>query len=89
MERSPGQLEQAHAIVARLLDEDLESWGYPRAAILEQLDAVAPSGRRKARPWNRYAIERRLLVALRKNIHRNAFGRLVKRIRFVTEVLLR
>lgn len=89
MADAPGQLEQARAIVARLLDEDLETWGHPRAAILAELDAVAPSGSRKPRSWNRYAIERRLLVAMRKNIHQNAFGRLVKRIRFVTDVLLR
>jgi Sulfotransferase family len=85
----PGRIEQARAILERLADEDLETWGYPRAAILAQLDAVAPSGRRKPRSWSRYAIERRLLVRLRRNIHRNAFGRLVKRIRFVTDVLLR
>jgi len=85
----PGQLEQARAILERLADEDLETWGYPRATILAELDAVAPSGRRKPHAWNRYALERRLLVRLRKNIHRNAFGRLVRRVRFVTEVLLR
>jgi len=85
----PGQLEQARAILERLPDEDLATWGYPRAAILAQLDAVGPSGRRKPRAWNRYAIERRLLVRLRRNIHTNAFGRIVKRIRFVTDVLLR
>jgi Sulfotransferase family len=89
MADAPGQLEQARGILERLLDEDLETWGYPRAEILAQLDAVAPSGRRKSRSWNRYAIERRLLVRLRKNIHHNAFGRLVRRIRFVTDVLLR
>jgi Sulfotransferase family len=89
MADAPGQLEQARAIVDRLLDEDLETWGYPRREIVAQLDAVVPSGRRKPRAWNRYALERRLLVLLRKNIHRNAFGRLVQRVRFVTEVLLR
>jgi hypothetical protein len=89
MADAPGHLEQARAILERLDDADLESWGHPRAAILEQLDAVTPSGARKRRPWNRYALERRLLVALRRNIHQNAFGRLVKRVRFVCDVLLR
>jgi hypothetical protein len=89
MADAPGHLEQAQQILDRLDDVDLETWGYPRAAIQEQLDAVTPSGRRKRRPWNRYAIERRLLVVLRRNIHQNAFGRLVKRVRFVCDVLLR
>jgi hypothetical protein len=89
MADDPTKLAQARQILDRLLDEDLETWGYPRAGIVAQLDAVTPSGARKKRPWNRYALERRLLVRLRKNIHHNAFGRLVRRIRFVCEVLLR
>jgi hypothetical protein len=89
MADAPGHLEQAREILERLDDADLESWGYPRATILEQLDAVTPAGKRKRRPWNRYALERRLLVSLRRNIHQNAFGRLVKRVRFVCDVLLR
>jgi hypothetical protein len=89
MARSPGQLEQARRILDGLLDEDLETWGYPRARIEAELAAVAPSGVRRRRPWNRYALERRLLVRLRRNIHQNAFGRLVRKIRFVCDVLLR
>ncbi len=89
MADDPTRLAQARQILDRLLDEDLESWGYPRAGIVAQLDAVTPSGAKKERPWNRYAVERRLLVRLRKNIHHNAFGRLVQRIRFVCDVLLR
>ncbi len=83
------KLAQARSILDHLLDEDLETWGYPRAGIVAQLDAVTPTGAKKPRSWNRYAIERRLLVRLRKNIHHNAFGRLVQRIRFLCEVLLR
>ena len=83
------KLVQARQILDRLLDEDLETWGHPRAGIVAQLDAMTPSGAKKRRPWNRYALERRLLVRLRKNIHHNAFGRLVQRIRFVCDVLLR
>lgn len=89
MARAPGQLEQAREIVARLADDDLETWGYPRASILQQLDGVTPGGPRERRSWDRYALERRLLVRLRKNIHHNAFGRLVQRVRFVCDVLLR
>jgi hypothetical protein len=85
----PAKLRQARQILERLLDEDLETWGYPRAGIVAQLDAVTPSGVKRSRPWSRYALERRLLVRLRKNIHHNAFGRLVQRIRFACEVLLR
>jgi hypothetical protein len=89
MADDPTKLAQARQILDHLLDEDLETWGYPRAGIAAQLDAVTPSGAKKSRSWNRYALERRLLVRLRKNIHHNAFGRLVQRIRFVCDVLLR
>jgi len=92
----PAKLAQARRILDHLLDDDLETWGYPRAAILAQLDSAVPSGhrgepsgRKQGRPWNRYALERRLLMRLRRNIHRNAFGRLVARIRFACDVLLR
>jgi len=85
----PSKCAQAREILDHLLDPDLEAWGYPRASILAQLDAAAPSGRRRPRAWNRYALERRLLVRLRRNIHHNAFGRLVRRIRFACDVLLR
>lgn len=89
MAHRPGQLEQARQIVAALLDEDLESWGAPRSALLAELAAITPSGARPRRSWDRYALQRRMLVRLRRNIHHNALGRLVRRIRFACDVLLR
>jgi hypothetical protein len=89
MARDPSKLEQAHGLLQRLLDEDLETWGYPRERIRQELDAVVPTPRRRRRRLDRYALERKLLVLLRRNIHHNAFGRLVRRIRFLCDVLLR
>ncbi len=86
----PELLAQVHEIVARLADEDLATFGHPRAEIEAELAAITPSGvappRRKL---TRYTLERRLLVLLRRNIHHNAFGRLVRRVRTVCDVLLR
>ncbi|HZP43145.1 MAG TPA: sulfotransferase [Candidatus Binatia bacterium] len=82
------------ALVSRLLDEldpaDLEMLGYPRAQIVAQLEAAkgAPVPARAAAPL-RYRLERKALVALRRNIHRNALGRVLKRVRFALDVLLR
>ena len=39
--------------------------------------------------FDRYRLQRKLLVTLRRNIHQNAFGRLVKRVRMACDVLLR
>ena len=88
MAESPAKLARARRILESLLDEDLATWGYARAEIERQLEDARPSDTRRRRPWNRYALQRRLLVRLRRNIHRNALGRLVRRVRYVCDVLL-
>jgi hypothetical protein len=85
----PARLAQARAILVRLLDPDLETWGHPRAALEAELDAVTPGGPPPRRRLSRYALERRLLVRLRRGIHRNALGRLVRWVRLACDVLLR
>ncbi|NNL64862.1 MAG: sulfotransferase [Myxococcales bacterium] len=84
----PGKLDAARASLARVLDADLEAWGYRRAELAAELDAISPRPGRKKK-LDRFALERRVLGMLRKNIHKNALGRVVRRIRFVCDVLLR
>jgi hypothetical protein len=86
----PGTL----ALVTRLIDEldpaDLETLGYPRDAIFADLDAARGAERPAPRKVPlRYAMQRKLLVALRRDIHRNWLGRALKRLRFALDVLLR
>jgi len=82
------------ALVGRLIDEldpaDLETLGYPRAKIIAQLEAAkgAPVPVKRAAPL-RYRLERKALVALRRNIHTNRLGRMLKRVRFALDVMLR
>ena len=82
------------ALVSRLIDEldpaDLATLGHPREEIVAELAAArgAPVPV-KAKPPLRYALERRLLVALRRNIHQNLLGRGLKRLRFALDVVLR
>ncbi|MGH7895090.1 MAG: hypothetical protein ACREQL_10495, partial [Candidatus Binatia bacterium] len=82
------------AVVARVLDEldptDLETLGYPRATIVAQLEAArgAPVPVKAQGPL-RYRLERKLLVAMRRDIHHNALGRVLQRLRFALDVLLR
>lgn len=86
----PAAVELMRRILASLADEDLETWGYRRNDLEAQLDAVDVDGRPPKRPGlTRYTAQRKLLVLLRKNIHDNAFGRLVRRVRTVCDVLLR
>lgn len=85
-----GKLEQSARILVQLADEDLAAWGFSRRELEEQLAAVPGAApRRRGRGLSRYSLERRLLVRLRRNIHHNAFGRLVRRVRNACDVLLR
>ena len=86
----PARIEQAQRILASLLDPDLEAWGYPRSELERELAAIDPAATPRPAPaLTRYRLERKLLVQLRRNIHQNAFGRLVRRVRRVCDVLLR
>lgn len=88
---NPDTLDVVLGILDRLEDADLEVLGYPRSEILADLDEAAKSGEmpaRRRRPF-RYSMERKLLIALRRNIHENALGRMLKKIRFALDVILR
>ncbi|MCG8589371.1 MAG: sulfotransferase [Proteobacteria bacterium] len=86
----PDKVAQGRELVARLTDVDLELWGFPRSQLEAELAAIPEAGTAgRPRRFDRYALERRLLVALRRNIHHNALGRWVRRVRHVCDVLLR
>lgn len=83
-------VDLAARTLAGLTDADLETWGYSRRELEAQLDAVdlgAP--RPKRRRLTRYTAQRKLLVLLRRDIHHNALGRLLRRVRTACDVLLR
>lgn len=78
-------------ILARLGDEDLETWGYSRAQIIEDVGQIDLAGQRAPRPrLTRYALERKVLIGLRRRIAPGrALGRLVRSVREFCDVLLR
>jgi hypothetical protein len=84
------KLRRAQRILDSLLDPDLATWGYRRDELAAGLAHAAGLPRpAKSSQWSRHALERRLLVALRRNIHQNALGHVVRQIRRVCDVLLR
>jgi hypothetical protein len=84
------RLAQCREIAERLPDDDLAVWGTPGPELRKTLAELAPAGSGPPRArLTRYSLERRLLVRLRRNIHHNALGRLVRRVRTVCDVLLR
>lgn len=80
-------------MAARIPEEDLATWGYDRDSLwapLANVDAQAAiAARRQPRKWDQYHLQRRTLVLLRRNIHSNLLGRVLRRVRFVLDVLLR
>lgn len=90
-EGRPERVGLYQEIIARLDDEDLSTWGYMRSEISEELGGIDLAGRPAPRPrLTRYALERKILVGLRRRISPdNALGGLVRRIREFCDVLLR
>jgi hypothetical protein len=76
--------------VAHLSDEELSYFGVDHASLSAALQRHA-EGKAVAskRSWDRYALERRALLMLRRNIHHSALGRALRKARFVLDVLLR
>jgi hypothetical protein len=87
------RMEMCRQMVARIDDADLAVFGYDRESLWAPLADVDPVKAReaqaKAKQWDRYHFERRALVMLRKDIHTNWLGRMLKKARFVLDVLLR
>jgi hypothetical protein len=89
----PDRIDLLKRCIDHVVDEDLAVLGYDRERLwtpLETVDvATAEAAQAKARKWDRYHVERRLLVKLRKNIHHNALGRLLRTSADVSDILLR
>lgn len=86
----PDKVAQCEEILSALLDEDLETWGVTRKEVQAQLSDIDLQGQPQKRPKaTRHTLERKLLVMLRRNIHHNALGKLVKQVRNICDVLLR
>ena len=88
----PAKLAIVRDMVERINDADLETWGFPRPGFFAPVEAARQAGPRPLpRPplFDRYRLERKVLVLLRRNIQHNAFGRVVKRVRLACDVLLR
>jgi len=82
------KLELAITMLSQLTDEDLTAWGNPRETLLAPLEEAGKSPAPK-RIKNNYTMQRRMLLALRKNIHARPHGKIIERVRYYCDVLLR
>ena len=88
----PDRQARVRAMIARLDPRDIETWGFPPAELfapLERAAAAAGKPAPKASGLDRFRLERKLLVWLRRDIHRSALGRIVRRVRTFCDILLR
>lgn len=85
---APKNLEMASEIVEELDPAHLEAWGYPKETLFDALEG-REAGKTKLSAFDSYRLKRKVLLSLRKNIHQNAFGAAVKKVRYYCDVLLR
>jgi Sulfotransferase family len=85
----PSKLALAREIVARLSDADLETWGYPRASLFAPLERAGAGKLPRPPLFNKYVFQRRVMLALKKDIDKRPHGRMVKRLKYYCDVLLR
>ena len=90
-------LELAHdagkrALAEQMIDAldaaDLEAWQWPAEALWAPVE-VAGGGPPPKPARNSYTFQRRVMLALKKDIHNRPHGKLVKRVKYYCDVLLR
>ncbi len=89
LQGDPMKLKLAQEIIARLRPEDLETWGYPADRVFDAL--AKEGGSRLPTPpiFNKYVVQRRVMLALKKDIGTRAHGKIIKRVKYYCDVLLR
>ena len=78
----------ADHIVGALHDDDVRRWGFERAELLSPVGEAAGRSYKKPKT-NNYILQRRIMLALKKDIDKRPHGKLVRRIRYYCNVLLR
>jgi hypothetical protein len=82
------KLAIARDMTERLADDDLEAWGNPRDTLFAALTTAGHTTPPR-RVVNAYTLQRRVMLALKKDIHERPHGRVLKKLRYYCDVLLR
>jgi hypothetical protein len=80
------------ALAKRMIDAidpaHLETWGWPRERIFEAVERAGGEAPKKP-VLNTYTFQRRVMLALKKDIHTRPHGKVVRRLKYYCDVLLR
>ena len=80
------------ALATRMVDAldpaDLELWGWPRETLFDALSEAGSATPPKP-VLNRYTFQRKVMLALKKDIGKRPHGQLVRKLRYYCDVLLR
>ena len=86
----PKKFEIVAKQLAGVSPEDLALWGNPADTLWEPMKAADAAKYKPAKKkWDTWARQRRILVWLRKDIHNKPWGKLLTRLRFFCDVMLR
>jgi len=77
----------AERMLAGCAPEDLEAWGWDAESLWAPVESA--QGAPPKRVINRYTLERRLLLALKKDVDTRWHGRLLRRVKYFCDVILR
>ena len=85
------KLKLAQDIVARLDPHDVQLWGFDKAELLAPVEAARSREQKpfKKPKMNSYVFQRKVMLALKKDIDKRPHGKLIKRVRYYCNVLLR
>jgi hypothetical protein len=86
----PQKFEIVAKQLAGVSPEDLATWGTPKDGLWEAMkEADASRYKAKKKKWDRWVLQRRVLVWLRRDIQNRPLGKLIQKVRFFCDVLLR
>ena len=85
------KLEIARRMVEPLDPKDVEIWGYDKSTLFDKVAQAKGEKPKKDKKWkwNSYRMKRKMFMSLKKDIHSSARGRLIKRVKYFCDVLLR
>jgi hypothetical protein len=88
----PKKLQLAREIARKLDPSDVRVWGYEPDQLLAQVGADEANGNKGPRrkpELNGFTLQRKVMLALKKDIERRPHGKVLQRVRYYCNVLLR